>query len=259
MSHHSIEVSELGFSYPDGPPALDGVSFRIVHGESVAVVGANGAGKSTLLMHLNGVLTPARGTVRIGDVPVTRKTVRDIRKTVGMVFQDPDDQLFMPTVYEDVAFGPMNLGLPPEDIDARVQAALTQVGALSLADRPPYRLSGGEKRAVAIATVLSMLPDILVMDEPSSSLDPRARRRVIELLRSFSHTKIIATHDLDLALDVCERTIVMSGGTIIADGPTLAIFRDEALLQQGGLEAPMSMQGCPVCAGAGASGGPQGA
>lgn len=259
MSHHSIEVSELGFSYPDGPPALAGVSFRIVHGESVAVVGANGAGKSTLLMHLNGVLTPARGTVRIGDVPVTRKTVRDIRKTVGMVFQDPDDQLFMPTVYEDVAFGPMNLGLPPEDVDARVQAALTQVGALSLADRPPYRLSGGEKRAVAIATVLSMLPDILVMDEPSSSLDPRARRRVIELLRSFSHTKIIATHDLDLALDVCERTIVMSGGTIIADGRTLAIFRDEALLQQGGLEAPMSMQGCPVCAGAGASGGPQGA
>jgi cobalt transport protein ATP-binding subunit len=259
VSHHSIEVSELGFSYPDGPPALAGVSFRIVHGESVAVVGANGAGKSTLLMHLNGVLTPARGTVRIGDVPVTRKTVRDIRKTVGMVFQDPDDQLFMPTVYEEVAFGPMNLGLPPEDVDARVQAALTQVGALSLADRPPYRLSGGEKRAVAIATVLSMLPDILVMDEPSSSLDPRARRRVIELLRSFSHTKIIATHDLDLALDVCERTIVMSGGTIIADGRTLAIFRDEALLQQGGLEAPMSMQGCPVCAGAGASGGPQGA
>lgn len=259
MSHHSIEVSELGFSYPDGPPALAGVSFRIVHGESVAVVGANGAGKSTLLMHLNGVLTPARGTVRIGDVPVTRKTVRDIRKTVGMVFQDPDDQLFMPTVYEDVAFGPMNLGLPPEDVDARVQAALTQVGALSLADRPPYRLSGGEKRAVAIATVLSMLPDILVMDEPSSSLDPRARRRVIELLRSFSHTKIIATHDLDLALDVCERTIVMSGGTIIADGLTLEIFRDEALLQQGGLEAPLSMQGCPVCAGAGASGDSQGA
>jgi cobalt/nickel transport system ATP-binding protein len=247
VSHHSIEVAELGFAYPEGPPVLDGVSFRITHGESVAVVGANGAGKSTLLMHLNGVLTPIRGTVRIGDAPVNKATLPDIRKTVGMVFQDPDDQLFMPTVYEDVAFGPINLGLPPEDVDARVRDALTHVAALELADRPPYRLSGGEKRAVAIATVLAMYPSILVMDEPSSSLDPRARRRVIELLRSFSHTKIIATHDLDLAADVCERTIVMSAGAIVADGPTLDIFRDAELLERSGLEQPMSMQHCPVC------------
>ncbi len=247
MSHHSIDVSELGFAYPDGPAVLDGVSFRITHGESVAVVGANGAGKSTLLMHLNGVLTPTRGTVRIGDVPVTRNTLQDIRKTVGMVFQDPDDQLFMPTVREDVAFGPVNLGLPAEDVDARVRDALTQVGHLDLADRPPYRLSGGEKRAVAIATVLAMYPSILVMDEPSSSLDPRARRRVIELLRSFSHTKIIATHDLDLALDVCERTMVLSAGAVIADGRTVDIFHDDALLQRSGLEQPMSMQSCAAC------------
>ncbi len=247
MSHHRIEVSELGFAYPDGPAVLDGVSFRITHGESVAVVGANGAGKSTLLMHLNGVLTPLSGTVRIGDVPVTRKTLPDIRKTVGMVFQDPDDQLFMPTVREDVAFGPVNLGLPAEDVEARVRDALTQVGHLELAERPPYRLSGGEKRAVAIATVLAMYPSILVMDEPSSSLDPRARRRVIELLRSFSHTKIIATHDLDLALDVCERTIVLSAGAVIADGRTVDIFRDDALLERSGLEQPMSMQSCAAC------------
>jgi cobalt/nickel transport system ATP-binding protein len=247
VSHHSIEVAELGFAYPDGPAVLDGVTFRITHGESVAVVGANGAGKSTLLMHLNGVLTPASGTVRIGDVPVTRKTLPDIRKTVGMVFQDPDDQLFMPTVREDVAFGPVNLGLPAEDVEARVRDALTQVGHLDLSDRPPYRLSGGEKRAVAIATVLAMYPSILVMDEPSSSLDPRARRRVIGLLRSFTHTKIIATHDLDLALDVCERTIVLRAGAVIADGRTVDIFRDDALLQRSGLEQPMSMQSCAAC------------
>ncbi len=249
MSHHRVEVTDLAFSYPDGPPALDGVSFLVTHGESVALVGANGAGKSTLLMHLNGVLTPTSGVVRIGDVPVTKKTLPDIRKTVGMIFQDADDQLFMPTVYEDVAFGPMNLGLPPQDVETRVRAALEQVGALELRDRPPYRLSGGEKRAVAIATVLSMNPSMLVMDEPSSNLDPRARRRLIELLRSFEHTKIIATHDLDLALDLCERTIVMNAGRIIADGPTLQIFKDEGLLLAGGLEQPMSMQRCPSCGG----------
>ena len=247
MSHHRIEVDELGFAYPDGTAALDGVTFHVGHGEAIALVGANGAGKSTLLMHLNGILTPARGTVRVGDVPVTTKTLSNIRRAVGMVFQNPDDQLFMPTVYEDVAFGPMNLGLPREDIDARVAEALEQVGALALKDRPPYRLSSGEKRAVAIATVLAMCPDILVLDEPTSNLDPRARRRLIRQLATFKHTKIIATHDLDMALDLCERTIVMSGGTITADGPTRQVFADDALLERSGLERPLSMQGCPVC------------
>ncbi len=249
MSHHTMDVTDLGFAYPDGTPALDDVTFSVGHGESIALVGANGAGKSTLLMHLNGFLMPARGSVRVGEIPVTKGTVHDIRKTIGTVFQDPDDQLFMPSVFEDVAFGPMNLGLPAEEIRVRVADALERVGAAHLSERPPYRLSGGEKRAVAIATVLAMSPSILVMDEPSSNLDPRARRRLIELLRTFEHTKIIATHDLDLALDLCERTIVMSGGTITADGPTQEIFGDDALLAESGLEKPLSMQSCPVCGG----------
>jgi len=247
MSHHSINVSDVGFAYPDGTVALDGVSFDVGHGESIALVGANGAGKSTLLMHLTGFLMPTRGSVRVGDAPVTKGTLSDLRKTVGMVFQDPDDQLFMPSVREDVAFGPMNLGLPAEDIDGRVRAALERVNAAHLADRPPYRLSGGEKRAVAIATVLAMSPSILIMDEPSSALDPYARRKLIELLGTFEHTKIVATHDLDLALDLCERTIVMRSGTITADGPTREIFADEELLAASRLEKPFRMQTCPVC------------
>ena len=247
MSHHGISVRELGFAYPDGTSALDGVSFEITHGESVAIVGANGAGKSTLLMHLNGVLSPSAGSVCIGDVPVTRETLPDIRRTVGMVFQDPDDQLFMPTVYEDVAFGPANLRLPTDVIDERVRSALARVEATHLAERPPYRLSGGEKRAVAIATVLAMAPGILVLDEPSSNLDPQARRRLIGLLGTFDHTKIIATHDLDLALELCERTVVMHRGTVAADGPTREVFADDELLGRCSLERPLSMRACPAC------------
>jgi cobalt/nickel transport system ATP-binding protein len=247
MSHHTLDVTDLGFAYPDGTVALDGVTFHLTHGESVAIVGANGAGKSTLLMHLNGFLTPSRGEVRIGGLPVTKDTLKEVRRTVGMVFQDPDDQLFMPTVAEDVAFGPMNLGLPPEEIDARVDEALGRVGSLALKERPPYRLSGGEKRAVSIATVLAMSPSMLVLDEPSSNLDPRARRRLMGLLGTFEHTKVIATHDLDLVLELCERTIVMSGGRVTADGPTGEVFRDDALLDASGLERPLALQACPVC------------
>ncbi|MHB8766312.1 MAG: energy-coupling factor ABC transporter ATP-binding protein [Deferrisomatales bacterium] len=249
MSHHIVEVEDLEFAYPDGTRALNGLSFRVVHGESVAIVGANGAGKSTLLLHLNGYLAPTRGRVRIGDFPLTRATLKDVRKTVGMVFQDPDDQLFMPTVHEDVAFGPLNLGLPRDEVEARVADALDRVGALALRDRPPHRLSGGEKRAVAVATVLAMSPDILVLDEPTSNLDPGARRRLIGLLRSFEHTKIIATHDLDMVLEVCTRTIVIHGGAVAADGPTLEVFRDEDLLARTHLEKPLSLQACPVCLG----------
>ena len=247
MSHHTISVVDLGFSYPDGTRALDGVSFEVGHGEAIAVVGANGAGKSTLLMHLNGLLSPGEGEVRIGGTPVTKSTLAEIRRTVGMVFQDPDDQLFMPSVFEDVAFGPMNLGLPPDDVAVRVDEALRRVGAAHLKERPPYRLSGGEKRAVAIATVLAMEPSMLVMDEPSSGLDPRARRRLIELLASFEHTRIVATHDLDLAATLCERTIVMSAGRVTADGPTREVFSDDELLEASGLERPLGMQTCPVC------------
>jgi cobalt/nickel transport system ATP-binding protein len=247
MSHHIVEVVDLRYSYPDGTKALKGLSFRITHGESVAVVGANGAGKSTLLLHLNGFLTPQHGTVRIGDYPLTKDTLQEIRRTVGMVFQDADDQLFMPTVHEDVAFGPLNLGLPHQEVESRVTAALERVGAGALKNRAPYHLSGGEKRAVAIATVLAMSPDILVMDEPSSNLDPAARRRLINLLKSFQHTKIIATHDLDMVMDLCQRTIVFHHGKIAADGPTEEIFRDEALLEACGLEKIQRLQRCPVC------------
>ncbi|MGE5229108.1 MAG: energy-coupling factor ABC transporter ATP-binding protein [Deltaproteobacteria bacterium] len=247
MSHHTISVRDLSFAYPDGTQALDGVSFEAGHGEAIAIVGANGAGKSTLLLHLNGLLTPEHGSVDIGGIPVTKGTLADIRRTVGMVFQDPDDQLFMPTVAEDVGFGPLNLGLPPADVTARVAAALARVGAEHLAERPPYRLSGGEKRSVAIATVLAMEPNILVMDEPSAGLDPRARRRLLGLLQGFEHTRIIATHDLDLAAQLCERTIVMGGGRVLADRPTAAVFSDDVLLDAGHLERPLGMLSCPVC------------
>ena len=247
MSHHIVEVKNLKYTYPDGTCALKDISFRITHGESVAVVGENGAGKSTLLLHLNGYLMSGNGVIRIGDYPLTKQTVKEIRRTVGMVFQDPDDQLFMPTVYDDVAFGPLNLSLPPEEVDSRVDNALSTVGALHLKSRPPYRLSGGEKRAVSIATVLAMSPDILVMDEPTSNLDPRARRKLIELLKTFKHTKIIATHDLDMVMDLCERTIVIHKGQVMSDGPTVEIFTNRELLAESHLEKPLRMQGCPVC------------
>jgi cobalt/nickel transport system ATP-binding protein len=247
MSHHTLDITDLSYTYPDGTAALSALSLHIGHGESVAIVGANGSGKTTLLSHLNGVLLPTAGTVNIGGFPVTKQTLPQIRRTVGMVFQNPDDQLFMPTVYEDVAFGPVNMGLPSTDVKARVTAALTTVGALELSDRPPYRLSGGQKRAVAIATVLAMEPAILVMDEPTAALDPWARRQLIELLRTFTHTKIIATHDLDMALDLCERTIVLANGSILKDGPTAEVFRNLPLLAQAHLEQPFSLQNCPLC------------
>lgn len=247
MSHHIVEAVNLRHVYPDGTAALRDVSFRITHGESVAVIGANGAGKSTLLLHLNGYLTPTGGTVRVGDYPLTRETLQEVRRTVGMVFQDPDDQLFMPTVRDDVAFGPLNLGFPPEEAERRVLDALARVGAEHLMDKPPYRLSGGEKKRVAIATVLSMTPAILVMDEPTAGLDPYARRQLVGLLREFRHTKIFTSHDLDMVLELCERTIVLSEGEVAADGPTREIFRDAALLAACRLEKPLSMQGCPVC------------
>lgn len=249
MSHHIIEVKDLQYTYPDGTPALRGVSFLLTHGETVALVGANGAGKSTLLLHLNGCLIPQAGMVRIGDFPLTKKTLPHVRRTVGMVFQDPDDQLFMPVVYDDVAFGPLNLGLPQEDVEERVMNALSIVGATHLKDRPPYRLSGGEKRSVAIASVLSMAPSILVMDEPTASLDPKARRQLIHLLKTFTHTIIIATHDLDMVLDLCARTIVLKEGQVLADGPTWEILQNEELLDSGHLEKPLRLQGCPRCGG----------
>ncbi len=242
MSHHLVEARDVVYVYPDGQPALRGVSFLIHHGESVAIIGSNGAGKSTLLLHLNGVLKPTTGQVRIGDFPVTQENLAEIRRTVGMIFQDPDDQLFMPSVFDDVAFGLGDQGLAAEEIATRVEKALATVGAQHLSDRPPYRLSGGEKRAVAIAGVLAMMPSILVMDEPSSGLDPVARRRLIKLLAGFNHTKVIATHDLDLVLDLCSRVLVMNQGAIAADGSPVEVFANTELLERCNLEPPLSYQ-----------------
>ena len=243
MSHHIVEFKNVFFRYPDGTEALKGVNFRITHGESVGVVGANGAGKSTLLQHMNGYLMPTSGTVTIGDLTLTGKTKREFRKKVGIVFQNPDDQLFMPTVFDDVAFGPLNLGMDEASVRERVRKALDMVNSLDLQDKPPHHLSCGQKSAVAIASVMAMAPDILAMDEPAANLDPRSRRSLITLLKTFKHSKIIASHDLDLILDVCERCIVIGGGAVVADGPSAEILSNKALLEENNLELPLSFQG----------------
>jgi len=242
MSHHIIDFADVHFRYPDGTEALRGIRFRILHGESVGIVGANGAGKSTLLQHLNGCLLPTQGAVTIGDLAVTTKTRKEIRKKVGVVLQNPDDQLFMPTVFDDVAFGPLNLGLDEVRVRERVDTALAMVNALSLRDKPPHHLSAGQKSAVAIASVMAMEPDILAMDEPAAMLDPRSRRLLITLLKGFTHSKIIASHDLDLVLDVCRRCIVIGEGRVVADGPSGEILSDRGLLEANSLELPLSLQ-----------------
>lgn len=247
MSHHKLEVKNLHFSYPDGHDAVRGMSFSIHHGESVGIIGANGAGKSTLLMLLMGVLFPSQGEVSVGDVQVTKKTLPMIRQRLGMVFQDPDDQLFMNTVYDDVAFGPRNYKLDEKEIERRVLSALELVGIPHLKDRAPFKLSGGEKRAAAIAAVLSMQPDILVMDEPTAALDPKSRRRVMNLLASFEHTKIVTSHDLDMIFEMCHRTIVIKKGEIVADGVTSELLVNAELMDASGLEVPLALQNCPVC------------
>lgn len=242
MTQHKVQAHALSYAYPDGQQALQSVNFCIQQGESVGLIGSNGAGKSTLLLHLNGVLKATAGQVCIDDLPVCKANLMEIRRRVGMVFQDPDDQLFMPTVFDDVAFGPINMGCPAAKVQTQVESALATVGAAHLASRPPYRLSGGEKRAVAIAGVLAMSPSILLMDEPSAGLDPRARRRLIGLLQGFGHTKIIASHDLDLVLDLCPRVLVMREGVLQADGSAQEIFANEELLERCHLEQPLSLQ-----------------
>ena len=242
MSHHYLRFDDVHYRYPNGYEALCGVSFRITHGEKVALVGANGAGKSTLLLHTNGLLMPSQGGVVLGGIALTRRTLPLVRQSVGLVFQDSDNQLFMPTVEEDVAFGPSNMRLEPEEIRRRVTEALDAVGALDLRRESPFRLSGGQKKRVAIATVLSMEPSVLVMDEPTSNLDPRARRQIIDLIRRFGHTTLIATHDMEMVLDLCDRTIVMKQGRIVADGSTRHVFGDLALLEECGLEQPCELR-----------------
>ena len=245
MSAPVLEVCALAFAYPDGQQALFDVSFAVTAGEAVGIIGSNGAGKSTLLLHLNGVHQAAQGQVVVNGQVVTRGNVQQVRRSVGMVFQDPDDQLFMPTVTDDVAFGPNNMGLSASEVALRVVQTLEAVGAAHLAERAPYRLSGGEKRAVALAGVLAMRPDVLVLDEPSAALDPLARRRLIHWLRELPHTRLIASHDLDLVQDVCSRVLVLREGRLVADGTPAAIFADAALLQRCHLEPPLRQQAKP--------------
>lgn len=233
----AIQVNDLHFTYPDGHVALNGVDLTVEQGEKVALVGPNGAGKSTLLLHLNGLLT-GQGEVRVMGQVLDRSTLRRIRAQVGMVFQHPDDQLFSTTVFEDVAYGPVYMGLPKEEVERRVVHALAQVGLDGFEGRVPYHLSVGEKRALSLATVLSMQPDILVLDEPSSNLDPRARRRLIKLLDGLPQTMLVATHDMRLVEELLPRTVIMDGGRVVADGPTWSILRDATLLERHGLEAP---------------------
>lgn len=226
MSHHFISFSNVHFSYPDGTEALNGVSFIATHGERVAILGLNGSGKSTLLLLTNGLLLPTTGEVNVGDVPVTKKTAPRIRQVVGMVFQNPDDMLFMPSVYEDVAFGPRNMNLPDEEVQRRVTKALNAVGLEAQSRKASFQLSGGQRRSAAIASVLSMEPDILVLDEPSANLDLMARSNLIKLLDSFHHTILLATHDIEMARELCSRAILMSKGKLIADGPVDDIYRE---------------------------------
>jgi cobalt/nickel transport system ATP-binding protein len=234
----ALEVKDLAFAYPGGTQALFGVDLTIGRGERVALLGPNGAGKSTLVLHLNGVYRAQVGWVRVGGLPVVDEHLREVRRRVGIVFQDPDDQLFMPTVREDVAFGPANLGLRGDELEERVVEALTAVGMGAVADRAPHHLSFGQRRRVSVATVLAMRPQILVLDEPSSNLDPASRRELADILRSLDITMLMVTHDLPYALELCPRSLVMNEGRIVADGPTAEILADGPLMAANRLELP---------------------
>jgi cobalt/nickel transport system ATP-binding protein len=234
--HHSIDVERLSFAYPDGRAALRDVSLQIAPGEKVALVGPNGAGKSTLLLHLNGILR-GQGGVEVCGFKVEDDSLGRIRAAVGLVFQDPDDQLFSPTVFEDVGFGPMYLGLPEPEVRKRVSAALAAVGMEGRQDRVSHHLSSGEKKRVAIATVLAMEPEILILDEPTAGLDPRSRRGLINLLRSLPQTMLASTHDMRLVRELFPRSVVLDDGKVVADGPTEELMAREEFLEAHGLEA----------------------
>ncbi|HKE76262.1 MAG TPA: ABC transporter ATP-binding protein [Acidimicrobiales bacterium] len=238
MRDAAVEVRGLAYSYPDGSHALRRVDLAIEPGERVALLGPNGAGKTTLVLHLNGILVPGAGEIRIGGMPVTKENLKEIRRRVGVVFQDPDDQLFMPTVRDDVAFGPANLGLRGDDLDEAVRTALGAVGMSGAAGRPPHHLSFGQRRRVALATVLAMDPQILVLDEPTSNLDPAARRDLADILVTLPVTAIVVTHDLPYALELCPRSVILNDGVVVADGPTRDVLADTDLLAANRLELP---------------------
>ena len=242
MSTPSLEIKDLAFAYPDGNQALFGVNLTVDQGERVALLGPNGAGKTTLVMHMNGIHPAAHGEVRVAGQLVDasdKANLRSIRSKVGIVFQDPDDQLFMPTVGEDVAFGPYNMGVRGDELNRVVIEALELVGMTEFKDRPPHHLSFGQRRRVAVATVLAMKPEILVLDEPSSNLDPASRRELADILRSLAITIVMVTHDLPYALELCERAVILSGGIIVADKKTREILGDKELLSAHRLELPV--------------------
>jgi cobalt/nickel transport system ATP-binding protein len=238
MSVPVLDVRGLAHAYPDGTQALFGVDLHVHERERVALLGPNGAGKTTLVLHLNGIHTAGAGSVTVSGLPVEKDNLREIRRRVGIVFQDPDDQLFMPTVRQDVAFGPANLGVGGGDLDRRVLAALEQVGMAEYADRPPHHLSFGQRRRVAVATVLVMEPEILVLDEPSSNLDPASRRELADILRSLDVTVLMVTHDLPYALELCPRSVVLHDGQVVADGATYDLLTDSELMRRHRLELP---------------------
>jgi len=233
----AVHARELTYRYPDGRQALRGVDLHVEHGERVALLGPNGAGKTTFMLHLNGLMT-GTGGLEVAGLEVGRDTVHELRARVGLVFQDPDDQLFMPTVAEDVAFGPLNLGLDRAAVAERVAEALGAVRMEHVAGRAPYQLSMGERRRVAIATALAMHPALLVLDEPSASLDPRARRELLDVLAEVERTMLVTTHDLPFAAELCERAVILAGGRVVGDGPCEAILADRALLAAYDLELP---------------------
>jgi cobalt/nickel transport system ATP-binding protein len=242
MTDYAVRITRLTYTYPDSTKALDGIDLDVACGERVAIVGPSGAGKSTLLLHLNGVLTGS-GSVRILGEPLTQSNLQEIRRQVGLLFQDPNDQLFCPTVTEDIAFGPLNLSVPAAEIPRRVEQALRDAGLdQSIRSRSSHHLSLGERRRVSLATVLAMEPAILGMDEPTSNLDPRNRRHLIEVVSGLKATLIIATHDLELVRDVCSRTVLMDQGKIWADGETRSMLSNASLMKAHGLEVPLSLR-----------------
>ena len=240
MENHTkaLTVKNLSYTYPDGTSALENVSFEICTGESVALLGPNGAGKSTLLLHLNGIIESQSGSIEVKAMMLKKKSAANIRKKVGLVFQDPEDQLFMSTVFDDVAFGPINMGISEEQVRERVKWALRQVGLDGYEERCPHHLSVGEKKKVSVATTLSMKPEILLFDEPTSNLDPCARRKMIEMLKGLQATKIIASHDIDMLLKICDKAILLDDGRVVANGKTEDILTNIELLNEHGLEVP---------------------
>lgn len=235
--HHTIDIKDLKFTYPDGRQALNGVTLHVAPGEKMALVGPNGAGKSTLLLHLPGLLQ-GEGQINLAGVDVAEGDLGRLRAAVGLVFQNPDDQLFSLTVFEDVAFGPLHMGLSEDEVRDRVAQALAAVEMSDYADRVSHHLSIGEKKRIAIATVLSMAPEILVLDEPTAGLDPRARRNLINLLDRLDITMLVSTHDMAMAAELFPRMAIMDNGLIVAEGKTAELLADEALLARHGLELP---------------------